>query len=82
MVDAGMLDLLLALQWLYGIIVYIQISGWNGDWALAYVHPLAMTGAVAMSGIATSRARALHDAAAWTVVANVLLNLDEMFMKR
>jgi hypothetical protein len=66
-----LVGLLLALQWLYGILVYVQISGWNGDWALAYVHPLAMTGAVAMSGIATSRARALPDAAAWTVVARL-----------
>lgn len=64
-----LVGLLLALQWLYGILVYIQIGGWNGDWALAYLHPLAMTGAVAVSGIATSRARGMHDAAAWTTVA-------------
>lgn len=61
--------LLLALQWVYGIVVYIQIGGWNGGWELAYVHPLAMTGAVALSGIATSRARGVPDRAAWTTIA-------------
>lgn len=66
-----LVGLLLALQWVYGIIVYIQISGWNGGAALAIVHPLAMTGAVALSGIATSRARTLPDAAAWTMVARL-----------
>ena len=66
-----LVGLLLALQWVYGIIVYIQIGGWNGDPLLAYVHPLAMTGAVAMAGIATSRARILPDEKAWTTVARV-----------
>lgn len=64
--------LLLALQWVYGIVVYVQIGGWNGDWALAYVHPLAMTGAVALSGIATSRARDAADDVAWTTIARFL----------
>lgn len=66
-----LVGLLLALQWLYGIVVYIQIGGWDGGPALAYVHPLAMTGAVALAGIATSRARGLPDAQAWTTVARL-----------
>ncbi len=66
-----LVGLLLALQWVYGIIVYVQISGWDGGPALAYVHPLAMTGAVALSGIATSRARELPAAEAWTTVARL-----------
>ncbi len=66
-----LVGLLLALQWLYGIVVYIQIGGWNGGAALAIVHPLAMTGAVALAGIGTSRARSLPDAKAWTTVARL-----------
>lgn len=62
--------LLVALQWVYGIIVYVQIEGWNADWLLAYVHPLAMTGAVALVGIATARAgRAETPTAAWSSIA-------------
>ena len=61
-----LVGLLLALQWLYGIVVYVQIEAWNGGAALAWVHPLAMTGAVA-----TSRARMLPDAKAWTTVARL-----------
>ena len=66
-----LVGLLLALQWLYGIVVYVQIEGWNGGPALAWGHPLAMTGAVALAGIATSRARMLPDAKAWTTVARL-----------
>lgn len=66
-----LVGLLLALQWVYGILVYVQISGWNGGPALAYVHPLAMTAAVALAGIATSRARGLQDAQAWSTVARL-----------
>lgn len=62
--------LLVALQWVYGIVVYVQISAWEADWLLAYVHPLAMTGAVALAGIATARAgRAETPGAAWSVIA-------------
>ncbi len=46
--------LLLALQWVYGILVYVQIEAWGADWPLAYLHPLAMTAAVALAGIATA----------------------------
>ena len=68
---ARLVGLLLALQWLYGIVVYVQIGGWDGGPGLAYVHPLAMTGAVAFAGIATSRARMLPDAKAWTTIAQL-----------
>lgn len=62
--------LLLALQWVYGIAVYVQGSAWNADWPLAIVHPLAMTAAVALTGIATARAgRATQPTDAWTAIA-------------
>lgn len=62
--------LLLALQWVYGILVYVQIEAWQGDWTLAYLHPLAMTAAVALAGIATARAgRATDGEGAWMQVA-------------
>lgn len=62
--------LLLALQWVYGIVVYVQVEGWTGSWPLAYVHPLAMTGAVALAGIATARAGRATDAAqSWAAIA-------------
>lgn len=62
--------LLLALQWVYGILVYVQVSGWDAGWSLAYVHPLAMTGAVALAGISTARAGRADDAeVAWGTVA-------------
>lgn len=65
--------LLLALQWVYGIIVYVQIEGWNGAWTLAWLHPLAMTGAVALAGISTARARRETEAAAaWSTIARLL----------
>lgn len=65
--------LLLALQWLYGIIVYVQVEGWSAGWSLAYVHPLAMTGAVALAGISTARARRETEAAAaWATVGRLL----------
>lgn len=65
-----LVGLLLALQWVYGIIVYVQSGYWDADWPLAYVHPLAMTGAVALSGIATARAgRAADAATAWATIA-------------
>lgn len=64
-----LVGLLLALQWVYGIVVYVQVEAWQGEWALAYLHPLAMTAAVALAGIATARAgRAPGDEAAWTEV--------------
>lgn len=62
--------LLIALQWVYGIVVYVMIEGWTADWLLAYVHPLAMTGAVALAGISTARAgRAETSEAAWGAIA-------------
>ena len=62
--------LLVALQWLYGILVYVQTEAWNADWLSAYLHPLAMTGAVALVGIATARAgRAETPRAAWISIA-------------
>ncbi len=64
--------LLLALQWVYGILVYVQLEAWTGDWLLAMLHPLAMTGAVALAGIATARAgRAETPAAAWGAIARL-----------
>ena len=64
--------LLLALQWVYGIIVYVQVEAWSGDWPLAYLHPLAMTGAVALAGIATARARrAAEPQDAWSTIARL-----------
>lgn len=62
--------LLIALQWVYGILVYVQVNAWSADWLLAYVHPLAMTGAVALAGISTARAgRAAEASEAWATVA-------------
>lgn len=64
--------LLVALQWLYGILVYVQNGAWGADWPLAYVHPLAMTAAVALVGIATARAsRATDPQAAWMQIARL-----------
>lgn len=64
--------LLVALQWLYGIVVYIQRAAWGADWPLAYVHPLAMTAAVGLVGIATARARRATEAqVAWMQVARL-----------
>lgn len=51
-----LVGLVLALQWVYGVLVYVQVEAWRGEWPLAYVHPLAMTAAVALAGIATARA--------------------------
>lgn len=64
--------LLVALQWVYGILVYVQIEAWGADWPLAYVHPLAMTAAVALAGIATARAgRASDGAVAWMQIVRL-----------
>ena len=64
-----LVGLLVALQWVYGIITYVSVEAWNAGALLAYVHPLAMTGAVALSGIATSRAKEAAHADAWRAIA-------------
>lgn len=63
-----LVGLLVALQWVYGIITYVSVQGWSGGALLAYVHPLAMTGAVALTGIATSRAKDADAADAWRAI--------------
>lgn len=64
-----LVGLLVALQWVYGIITYVSVQGWTGGALLAVVHPLAMTGAVALTGIATSRAKDATGSDAWRAVA-------------
>lgn len=61
--------LLLALQFVYGLLVYVQARAWEAPALLAYVHPVAMLGGVALSGVATARA-ARADAApfAWAAI--------------
>lgn len=67
-----LVGLLLALQWVYGILVYVQVEAWERAWPLAYVHPLAMTAAVALAGIATARAgRAPEGDGAWMEIVRV-----------
>lgn len=62
--------LLLPLQLVYGIVVYVQVDGWNFGTGIAYIHPVAMLGAVALAGISTARARkAEDDAASWGAIA-------------
>lgn len=66
---ARLAGLLLALQFVYGIIVYVAGAYWQADALLAYLHPLAMLGGVALAGIATARARDAADAvAAWGAI--------------
>ena len=51
---------------MYGLVVYGANGYWDAAWPLAYVHPLAMLGAVATAGMATARAaRAPNPTAAW-----------------
>jgi hypothetical protein len=64
-----LVGLLVALQWVYGIITYVSVQGWTGGALLAWVHPLAMTGAVAAAGIATGRAKDVDGVAAWRAIA-------------
>lgn len=67
-----LVGLLLALQWVYGILVYVQVEAWARAWPLAYVHPLAMTAAVALAGIATARAgRASEREGAWMQIVRL-----------
>lgn len=67
-----LVGLLLALQWVYGILVYVQLEAWLRPWPLAYLHPLAMTVAVAFAGIATARAgRAPADEDAWMEIVRL-----------
>ncbi|MFT4744187.1 MAG: putative membrane protein [Nitriliruptoraceae bacterium] len=62
--------LLLPLQFVYGIIVYIQGAYWEASWPMAIVHPLAMFAGVALAGISTAKARKAPDAAtAWGAIA-------------
>lgn len=67
-----LVGLLLVLQWVYGIVVYVQVEAWQGAWPLAYLHPLAMTAAVAFAGIATARAgRAPQGEGAWMQIVRL-----------
>ena len=70
---AKLAGLVLSLQWVYGILVYVQSQFWNAGFSTAVIHPLAMTGAVALAGIATARARKAADASdasdAWMAIA-------------
>ena len=66
---ARLAGLLLALQFVYGLIVYVSGSYWNFGWLVAWVHPLLMLGAVGAAGAATARAgRAETAHAAWTEI--------------
>lgn len=66
---ARLAGLLLALQFVYGIAVYVMGEYWRADALLAYVHPLAMLGGVGLAGVATARARDAGDAvAAWGAI--------------
>lgn len=66
---ARVAGLLLALQFVYGLVVYAIGGYWDAGASLAYVHPLAMLAAVATAGIATARAgRAGDPADAWQQV--------------
>ena len=66
---ARLAGLLLALQFVYGLLVYVTGSYWEAGPGLAYVHPLAMFAAVGAAGVATGRAgRATSASAAWAEV--------------
>lgn len=66
---ARLAGLLLALQFLYGALVYVQGSYWSEPALVAYVHPTAMLGALALAGIATARAgRADTAPFAWAAI--------------
>lgn len=66
---ARLAGLLLALQFVYGIAVYVMGEYWSAEPLLAYLHPLAMLGGVALAGIATARAREAADApGAWGAI--------------
>lgn len=66
---ARLAGLLLALQFVYGLVVYGIGGYWSASPLLAYVHPLAMLGAVATAGMATGRAgRAASPAESWSEI--------------
>ena len=61
--------LVLALQVVYGLVLYGVGGYWDAAPMLAYVHPVLMVGAVGLGGVATSRARdAAGDAASWQAI--------------
>lgn len=63
---ARLAGLLLALQFVYGLVVYGAGGYWDAGPLVAYVHPLAMFAAVGVAGAATARAgRAVDSTAAW-----------------
>lgn len=61
--------LLLALQFVYGLLVYVQGGYWSAGLPLAVLHPLFMLGGVALAGISTARAKEAEGAGAWAAIA-------------
>lgn len=65
-----LVGLVLALQVVYGLVVYGIGGYWDAAPLQAYVHPLLMVGAVGLAGVATARAgRAARPDVAWNTIA-------------
>lgn len=65
-----LVGLVLAVQLVYGVVVYGIGGYWDAAPLQAYVHPVLMLAAVGLAGVATARAgRAERPEVAWNMIA-------------